>query len=492
MARSSHGTPAARPAPDLRTADEPFQEIIETLPEVFWSAEPGLRKVRYVSPGYERIWGRSCASLYARPRSFVEGIHPDDRERVRTCLGGKPAPFTIEYRVVRPDGSERWVSDRGYPVCDPAGRVTHFIGIAADVTALKAVEGALRESEQQMRLFMEATADSVWQFDLLTGAVDRSVGFSRTFGYAPEEMEPTLAWWEARVHRDDYARVMGVFARALAAGDDACAYEYRFRRKDGTYAVIRDRALLVRDAAGTVVRAVGAMTDISGRRHAEDALRASEIRLRALSRRLVEVRDEEQRRLSGDLHDGIGQNLAALSVNLGIVSRLLPEAADPRLHAYVRESQALLERSITSMRNVISDLRPPTLDEYGLLAGLRWYAARLEARGGLAVAVEGAEPVPRLAPAVERELFRIAQEALTNTLKHARARSARVRLDVARLTVADDGVGFDPADAGMLEQHGHWGLAMMCERAAAVGASMHIESAPGRGTRIIVDLRPSR
>jgi signal transduction histidine kinase len=128
------------------------------------------------------------------------------------------------------------------------------------------------------------------------------------------------------------------------------------------------------------------------------------------------------------------------------------------------------------------------LDDYGLVAALRWYAEQFARRTGIGVVVEGEEPVPRLATRVEGALFRIAQEALTNVAKHAQAThvlvSVHVQGEILRLVVADDGIGFDP---GLSAGHG-WGLLTMTERAEGVGGRCRIESVPGQGTRVSVEV----
>ena len=140
----------------------------------------------------------------------------------------------------------------------------------------------------------------------------------------------------------------------------------------------------------------------------------------------------------------------------------------------------------------MTDLRPPVLDDYGLAAALHWYGEQFARRTGIAVAVEGEELAPRLAARVESVLFHIAQEALTNVAKHARAKNitvtAQVQGDMLRLVVADDGIGFDSAH--MTEPGGNhgWGLLIMTERAEAVGGRCQIESIPGHGTQVIVEV----
>ena len=134
---------------ELREARARLDDITGVIDEVFWIADADVTRMMYISPGYERVWGRSCASLYEDPRSFIDAIHPDDRQRVATDLlvQRNGLPFDHEYRIVRPDGTVRWVWDRGYPVRNTDGTINRYIGVAQDVTARKVGELALRRQE---------------------------------------------------------------------------------------------------------------------------------------------------------------------------------------------------------------------------------------------------------------------------------------------------------------------------------------------------------
>jgi signal transduction histidine kinase len=212
-----------------------------------------------------------------------------------------------------------------------------------------------------------------------------------------------------------------------------------------------------------------------------------------VSRRLVEVQESERRALANDLHDLVGQKLTALNINLNIVKIESAPSMRAGSGARLNDSLKLVEETIESIRNVMAELRPAVLDDYGLSAALRWYAEQFVKRTGVATTVSEQGFARRLSPAVEESLFRIAQEALTNVAKYAHAGKVAVTLaatpDMSRLTIADDGAGFDPsAWKRPAKDHG-WGLMIMRERAAAVGAELNVESAPGQGTRIIVTVR---
>jgi two-component system, NarL family, sensor kinase len=211
--------------------------------------------------------------------------------------------------------------------------------------------------------------------------------------------------------------------------------------------------------------------------------------------RLVTAREEERRRLRRDLHDGLGSTLAALHLQAGAIRTMMRNDL-PAADAELVELQTEIRSSIADIRRLVYELRPPTLDELGLVGAIQQYAMQCskhdendgvsaQADAGLRVNVEEADQLPALPAAVEVAAYRIAQEALTNVVRHAHACNCIVRLsllDGLRLEITDDGVGL-PA-----EQHTGVGLLSMRERATEVGGSCEIEPTPGHGTRVLVRL----
>lgn len=214
--------------------------------------------------------------------------------------------------------------------------------------------------------------------------------------------------------------------------------------------------------------------------------------LRALTVRLGEVQEMERQQLASELHDRIGQNLTALGLNLTIIEQLMPDTTPPAAFSRLEDSMGILGETTRRVRDVMAELRPPMLDDYGLLAALRWVGEQFTKRTGVKVRVEGQAPVPRLPPRLETTLFRIAQEALNNVAKHAHASEVDIALEpttkILWLSIVDNGVGFEPS--GLPKNSGvpHWGLLSMQERAASVGGVLHLDSAPGRGTRVAVEI----
>jgi|KBSMisStaDraftv2_1062788.scaffolds.fasta_scaffold68054_2 signal transduction histidine kinase len=214
---------------------------------------------------------------------------------------------------------------------------------------------------------------------------------------------------------------------------------------------------------------------------------------RALSQVLREAREDERRHLARELHDRVGQNLTELDLNLNVIRNALPPDALTRVSERLGECLRLVEHTVDVASDVMTELRPAVLEDAGLLAALRWQAEQFSGLIGRAARVSGEEPVPPLSSLIQNALLRIAQEALTNVSKYAHGAQVSLTLESSaervRLIVADEGCGFDSSRLSARAGRRGWGLRIMRERAEAVGARFQVESRPGRGTRVIVDLR---
>jgi two-component system sensor histidine kinase UhpB len=272
-----------------------------------------------------------------------------------------------------------------------------------------------------------------------------------------------------------------MMARALMDGRGFTMQE-RILRPDGEVRYLRSHGEVVRNERGKPIKVLGACLDVTEQRHSETALRLAAQDLHGLTRRLVQAEEAERRRLAGELHDRVGQALSALNINLDIVLGQIDGAAPVRQR--LEDSARLVERTLESIENVMADLRPPLLDEYGLAAALGWHAEEFSRRTGILASVEDAAPAEtrKLRLEVALALFRIAQEALHNVAKHAGAKTVHIQTGVeqgeAVLAVRDDGQGFDASKA----RRGRWGMTTMRERAEAVGGQLKVESAPEQGT----------
>jgi len=215
--------------------------------------------------------------------------------------------------------------------------------------------------------------------------------------------------------------------------------------------------------------------------------------LRNLSVRLSEMEEAERRKIAVELHDRVGQSLTALNINLNIIKSRMKGGMIDGAEICITDSFLLIEETTEQIRDIMSELRPPNLDDHGLVAALQWYASRHSRRSALKIEIIGNEDAPRPPLELEMVLFRIAQEALNNIIKHARANTATVEVagDEQRtiMSIKDDGIGFDATPNAMIQKKSSGlGLIAMQERISALGGSFEVKSSKGHGSTIIVEV----
>jgi PAS domain S-box-containing protein len=247
-----------------------FRQFAEQIHQVVWFCELNPERIVYVSPAFENIWGIAAETLYQEPRFWMEAVHPDDRQPVREAFeawaAGRAKTYDIEYRIRRPDQSERWIHDRGVAVRDAQGLPVSVSGIADDITARKRGEAQLSASEERFRTLTEALPQLVW-----TCQPDGNCDYlsHRWLEYTGTTVAENLNFgWLDVVHPDDVSQTQTGWALATQA---AATYEaeFRLRRADGQYRWHLTRAIPLRDEQGQVVKWVGTNTDIEELKRAE-------------------------------------------------------------------------------------------------------------------------------------------------------------------------------------------------------------------------------
>jgi len=429
-------------------------------------------------------------------------------EAVRRAAAGHASRFDVEIRAA---GDARlWIDFSVGPVRDDAGRVEYLVPSAVVIQERKEAETerllaearrarnallgvlederqarlALAESEDRYRDLVENIQDLICTHDLEGRILFANRASAALLGYTPEELaRMNLADILAPEVRAQFATYLETIRREGAASGFMRVVTKAGERRVWEYS----NSLRTERSQEAIVR--GMARDITERQRAEAELRERGERLELLSRRLVEVEETERHRINRELHDRVGPALAALGLNLSLIRSVLPPEVLQSVAERIDDTQKLIEETTAQLRNIMADLRPAGLDDYGLVAALRAYAAPIAARTGLSVTVTGDHIEPPLALGSETALFRIAQEALNNIVKHAQAYRAEINIEAdsgrVKMTVADDGIGFNPSER---RSRRHWGLRTMRERAEAIGASFRIDSASGRGTRIVVEL----
>ena len=258
----------------LLQSEERFRQLTENLEDVFWVADPVNEKMVYVSPAYDRLWGQNAQSLYQNYHEWTEAIHPDDRERLRDffVLSAVQGRFDEEYRILRPDGSVRWIRDRRFAVRDEVLKADRVVGLAEDITERKNAEFSLRLSEGKLRALLEAASEGIIAIDgdgrifLVNEKSEELFGYRREelLGQTVEMLLPQDLRGVHSGHREAY------FAhprtRAMGAGMALAG-----RRKDGTTFPVEISLSFVHEGGSVVVLAL--ITDITERKRLEERLR---------------------------------------------------------------------------------------------------------------------------------------------------------------------------------------------------------------------------
>jgi PAS domain S-box-containing protein len=425
----------------------------------------------------EQVLGRRDADIFPGDRAQL--FAQSDAEVL-----ARRASCEQEHTVVTVQG-ERIHRVLKFPVFDAAGGVAGIGGVATDVTESKRAEQKLVESRTLLAEAQQLAGLGSWEWDPGSGRMAWSPELWRIYGLeaAVERVAAPAPSFEAYlelVHPEDRGRSASAVARALTDGR-GFVLEERIVRPDGTTRVLHTRGEPVRDPQGRVVKLLAACLDVTEQR-------AAQASLQSLTRRLVQAEEAERRRIAGELHDRVGQTLSALNINLDIVLGALGDDAPHELRLRLRDSLALVDGTLQSIENVMAELRPPLLEEYGLGAALGWYAEAFSRRTGIGIEFEdlAREHNRQLRREAGVALFRISQEALNNVAKHASASRVLLRLEAQAgsmvLTVSDDGAGFDPLEAEA--RASRWGMTTMKERMVAAGGSLEVESAPGKGTTL--------
>lgn len=350
--------------------------------------------------------------------------------------------------------------------------------------SMKEAEDTLRKSEVRFRATFNQAAVGIAHLAPDGRWLRINDKFCAMVGYSRDELLGRT--FHEITHPDDRPDGLG-HLESLWTGDTATlSMEKRYIRKDGSVIWVHVTISPVRETGDEPGYFVAVSEDITLRKEVDEALRSTNERLQALSHRLLEVQESERRHIARELHDEIGQALTAMQIHLQTVLGMPGTAA---LASRLEECIEITERTLEQVRNLSRDLRPPHLDHLGLVATVRWHLDRQARAAGLASHFSADSLSARLAPELEIACFRVAQEALTNVVRHADARQVTVELrqeeGELHLWVRDDGKGFDPEAArGQALAGASMGLASMQERATLAGGRLELDSAPCRGTEV--------
>jgi PAS domain S-box-containing protein len=481
---------------EAEAAREQYEALYELAPIGYFELNRRGR-IRQVNRAGAALVGLGQTDLAGQP--FTQFIEPERGQPVWQAhlnrLLKTEAGQSSELEMMRPDGSILFVRIESAlrPGAGEAG--PQILTTVLDITDRRQAQLALSRSEQRFRKVFEEGPLGMGIIDERYRLVQVNANFCRLLGYPEEELLGRSVL--ELTHSEDIEQNIALLKQLFRAESPGYQVEKRYVTKQQQVIWVKVTTSVVHTGTGEDLYALGAVEDITRQKElaAEKEQLLAELQvhseqLRALNTRLAEVQEEERRHLARELHDRVGQTLSGLDFNLHAVKSRL-EAGNPdreALLAAVDQARELVEQTSSQVRNVLADLRPPVLDDYGLVDTLHWYADRQSQLWALEITVTGQPLEPRLPGPVEIALFRIVQEALTNVAKHANASRVTISVEAqperVRLRIVDNGRGFEAIE----DKQTSWGLRIMQERAEMVGGECRIESIPGDGARVTVEV----
>ena len=363
--------------------------------------------------------------------------------------------------------------------------------------ALHQVNRDLAQKNQELDAIVQTAPDIIFSRN---PDGSRDYISSRFYEYTGAPLETAVGFgWLEYLHPDDKDNSLAQWMRSVESGK---VYEcdYRLRGVDSQYRWFRARAVPLRDGHGEIVKWYGTCSDIHDSKVLEQSIRENAIELermvesrtaalRRLSNRMMTMQDEERRRIAREIHDGLGQELAAAKM---ILDGIMAKDSSPSMRQASLETSQLIDRAIQQVRTISHLLHPPLLDEVGLVSALRWFLEGLSERSGINVVldVQPAE-LGRLRSELETAIFRIVQEALTNMFRHSGARNGSVTLigkdGAIAVTVRDDGKGIEEQVIQLRPESVGVGIGGMRQRVTELGGTLRLANAnPGTIVEVII------
>jgi len=484
----------------LRETLQLFRQLTENITEVFWVTDPAKSRLNYVSRGFERVWGRPRQVVYTEPGAWLDAVYPADRERVKQAIYTKQitGDYDEEYRVQRPDGSVCWVHDRAFPVRNEQSEVYRIVGITEDVTAHKRSEQLL-EAQRDVAVALSVSSDlsaalgrlletaagvegldcgGVYLLNAETGALELEAHLG---------LSPTFVERVARYNAGSSEVLLVKEGRGLYP---VCGPDWNTEGSFWAGEKLRSLAVLPLLHEGEILGALNLGS------HTQDeipsairvaletiaAQAAAAIARIRLERQILEISDREQARIGQDIHDGLCQQLIGLAFNANSLAGTLADQERPEA-ASARKISLLLDEAITESRSVCRGLYPVRLKTEGLVPALEELAHTVSDRFNVCCVCETSTRRLHCDVTTATHLYRIAQEAVNNGIKHSGGKKILIQL-----TAAEDGLELKIQDNGrgcsqVIDRPGGMGLHIMDYRARSIGGTLSI-STTEQGTTI--------
>ena len=469
----------------LHNSEERFRLFMDNSPAVSWIKDEQGRYV-YISKTYENLHGIRSADWLGKtvfelwPQEVAVQFWTNDQ--VVLTAGH---PIEVTETTPNPDGGLCYWWNFKIPLHDSSGK-KYIGGIGVDITELKRSEAALHAANMYNRSLIEASLDPLVTIGQDGRITDVNVGTEALTGYTRAELI-------GRDFSDYFTEPEKAHAGHLQAFRKGSLRDYplEIRHRDGHVTPVLYNASVYRNEAGEVMGVFAAARDITERKRTEEALKKSREQLRALAGRLQSVREEERKQIAREIHDEFGGALTGLKIDLSFMASSAPKSRDKTKRdsflSKMLDMTKLIDKTIGTVRRIVTELRPSILDDFGLIASLEWQLEEFQKRTGIQGEFASTTAYIHMDEKLSIAVFRIFQECLTNVARHANATKVTATLykeaDSFVLKVEDNGKGISEDDIHSTKSVG---LTGMRERALFLGGTVNFFGEPSKGTTVSV------
>lgn len=457
----------------IKKEKELSDSVIKSLPGVFYFYDEHLKLLRW-NKQLENVTGYSGAELSAmNPAELFTGedrVYMQERSRKVFASGSGDAEtnFTTKTGKKIPfyfTGIRMQYEDK------PA-----LLGIGIDITERKNAELITKKAIERYDILADATSDTIWDWDITNNTMLYNDGISKMFGYNTSEVENVVDWWNDKLHSDDFQNVTHVLEDVFEKKMEKIQLTYRFRCADGSYKHIFDRAFVIFDKDGKPTRMIGAMQDITYQ--SEEEIR--------IAKATIDAQEEERSYLSAELHDNINQILAGTLLTLGMAKSKEVNAGQQK--EFVETAIGYITDAISETRKLSHNLAPAHFEDNTLIDLFENLLLAINLENLFTVKLDFDELKEIVIPEnIQVNLYRILQEQTKNILKYAEASTIEITVKIidntVMLSIHDNGKGFDTKakKTGI-------GLSNIKKRAESLNGKFILNSAPGKGCEIIVEI----
>ncbi len=473
----------------LQISNERYEFIKRAANEAIWDYDL-VRKAIVRSNGYKVLFGYDTDREHSDLNFWESKLHPNDRDRVKHELHAFLSQsvsnqWQCEYRFLKSNGSYAFVMDKGYLIVDKDQLPIRLVGSMQDITEQKEFAEKLKISNERYELVTKATNEAIWDLDLVNDSMTWSEGYRILFGHGFEDADNGKDFWESNIHPDDRKLVMESFNSFLQHhATPNWESEYRFRRKDETYANVLDKGYMIFNNKGTPVRIVGSMQDITERKKLQRELMVKERnRQFQIAQAVVFAQEKERAEIGKELHDNIGQLLTTTKLYLEMLKNKQADSDE-----LIDRGTKHINTIITEVRNLSRSLVPTSINDLGLVESLNDLMSSFRALGAFDLQFFATNAIEDCMDAnVKLTIYRILQEQLNNIVRHAEATKVSVKMfqeeNKVYLFIADNGKGFDLKTVKKGQ-----GLINIKSRAELQEGSVEILTNPGHGCKLVIQI----